>query len=269
MNNDTDLSGDNWLYQGIKGFLILLILLLLLICLLNVFPAGSWKEIITVISSVFALWFGVLNLWLLRRAEKYKQDETIFNTTTSNLGEAIRGIETVGDALQNDSFTWNVLAEQLSAFHNIAITIRDFRLRVCYCAKLFSFMLRIRNVLDKVDDYRFFYGVKNYKEKTPEMLLLEARRELSYISVNSLNCLVYFLTLFHGAKGNFMYDESEHDRILQPIYCGCKEDEKEPTLEQIQKMGSPFKNIFTYIHEWREGIQKLHGSKDDPLFKDR
>lgn len=216
-------------------------------------------ENITLISVLVAIYFGVKNIELVRKTEESKQDEMLFNISIANLDIAIRTLESL-NGKKNDSATWAAVAEQLSAFHNIAIKIKNKNLQRCYCGKLHSYMLRINRILDNIDSYKFYYGVENYINMSPTELINESYPTHINISPNALGCLTQFLVLFHGAKGNYMSDDNEILLILQPIYYGFKTD-RDYTSDEIERMQQPFKNIYLFINEWSSGIKKLRNSK--------
>lgn len=108
------------------------------------------------------------------------------------------------------------MAEQLSAFHNIAIEINNNLLRRCYCEKLNSYMLRIRNILGRIDNYKFYYGVKHYKSQSAEILLRESSVNHVNFSLNALYCIMQFISLFHGARGDYMFNDDELSKVLRP-----------------------------------------------------
>jgi len=219
------------------------------------------KNIIAV-SVIIAVVFGVINLILIRKNNKDKQDEMLFNIVITNLDTAIQILETLDSDNANDSFSWAVATEQLSSFHNITRYINNKHLRKCYCGKLHSYILRIRNILDKVDDYKFFYGVRDYKNRSADNLLRESYINHTNISPNALGCITQFITLFHGARGDYMFNYGEINKILQPVYYGFKED-KEYTTEEIEKMTQPFKNIHRYIRERSIGVKELYQERQN------
>lgn len=218
--------------------------------------------IVTVISVLTALYLGILNLRLIRSNQRFSIDEIMFNTVTSNLNAAIEIIEKLKLDNKNDSVSWHVTAEQLSSFHNIAINIENNELRKCYCGKLHSFMLRIRNILNDVDDFRFYFGLQDYKNKNVEDLFLESYDNYSHISVNALSCIVQFLSLFHGAKGDYMYNKEELYKILRPVVYGFIEI-REYSDEEINKMPTIFSDIHKYMKEWRIGVRKLRNNRQN------
>lgn len=213
-------------------------------------------EKITAISVIIAVIYGTINIRLMRKDEQSKQDELLFNIATANIDDAIHTLEDLEDDSANDSFAWSVVAEQLSAFHNVAIEINNHLLRRCYCAKLNSYMLRISNVLDRIDDYKFYYGVKHYKSQSTEVLLRDANINHTNISVNALYCIMQFISLFHGARGDYMFNEDELNKILRPVYYGLDSDH-EYTADEISRMPRLFRIMHQYINEWRDGIQKI------------
>lgn len=212
---------------------------------------------ITGISVIVAVGFGVYNIITLRKENKYKQDTLLFNIATKNINCAIHSLESLSVENKNDTYTWSVTTEQLSAFHNIATQINSFYLRQCYCAKLHSFILRIDNILAKIDDYRFYYGVKNYEKMNPEELIAGANSHHNNISANALHCIMQFISLFYGARGDYMYNEKELDKVLRPIFYGIGEN-TDRTPEQVERLPIKFRNIYRYINEWREGIERIH-----------
>lgn len=217
-------------------------------------------EKITVISVIVAVIFGIYNLIALRKENRYKQDTLLFNIATKNINCAINSLESLSDENKNSANTWSVTAEQLSAFHNIAIQINDFYLQQCYCAKLHSFILRINNILAKVDDYRFYYGVKNYNKMSAPELVAEANTHHNNISANALHCIMQFISLFYGARGDCLYHKSELSKLLRPVVYGIGEN-ADRTPEEVEKLPITFRNIYRYINEWREGIKKIRNQK--------
>ncbi len=215
---------------------------------------------ITAISVITALYFGIKNLSLIRKADGNKQDEMLFSIVTANIDSSIQILEKLDQDQANDAPSWAVATMQLSSFHNMTNEIQNHKLRKCYCAKLHSYMLRIKKILDKVDDYRFFYGLKDYTNKSPDELLRNSYPNHTNISPNALGCVAQFLTLFHGTNLDYMENIEETNRILQPVYYGFKGD-SEYSVEEIEKMPQPFKNIFQYITEWSSGVQKLLDEK--------
>jgi len=175
---------------------------------------------------------------------KQKEDETLFSITTENLTKAIRVLDTANPP--NNSHAWNVAAEMLSSFHNIAIKIKNKELRRCYCAKLSSYILQLANILNQIDNFRFFYGVPHSNIENPQILFAQRR----YISVNALGCLIQFLTVFHGARGDYITNDEEINRLLKPIFYGFPGNFHEPAQKEIQQMPQPFNNIYRYMHEW-------------------
>lgn len=217
-------------------------------------------EKITGFSVVAAIIFGVYNIAMLRNANENTEDTLLFNTATKNIDCAIRTLESLPADQANDSYTWSVTAEQLSAFHNIAIQISNPYLRQCYCAKLHSFILRIDNILERIDDYRFYYGVNGYSKMKPTALIEIANSNHNNISANVLHCIMQFISLFIGARGDYMYNEKKLDKILRPIYCGIGKD-TDRTPQEIEHLPNKFKYMYRYINEWREGITKLRAGK--------
>ncbi|HFT6662088.1 TPA: hypothetical protein ACGRM6_001361 [Legionella pneumophila] len=213
-------------------------------------------ENITAFSVVIAIILGSINLYLIRKSTKEKQDEILFNIASSNIHSAIESIENIDGHHKNKSLVWNTAAEQLSSFHNLSINIKNKTLRKCYIAKLESYITRLYETLEKIDNYLFFYGVKDYARKSTEQIQEEAFNNFSYISPNALGCIMQLLTLFNGAKVTYLENNKEINKILKPVYIGFTED-KEFTLEEINKMSNPFKNIHLYIHEWRQIKQKM------------
>lgn len=218
-------------------------------------------EKITALSVIIAVIYGAINVRLMRKDEQSKQDELLFNIATANLDDAIHTLEDLDNDNANDSFAWSVVAEQLSAFHNVAIEISSNLLRRCYCAKLNSYMLRIRNILGRIDDYKFYYGVRDYKSKSADILLRESSVNHKNISVNALYCIMQFISLFHGARGDYMFNEVELNKILRPVYYGLGSDH-EYTADEISKMPRPFRVMHQYINEWRDGIQKIRSENN-------
>jgi hypothetical protein len=133
----------------------------------------------------------------------------LFNIVLSNLDDAIHTLEKLEINNVNNSSSWAVAAGQLSAFHNIAICIKNKELKKCYCGKLHSYILRIANILEKVDDYKFFYGDKNYRNQSSDELLKKSYQNHTNISLNALGCVVQFMMLFHGTGGDYMFKDSE------------------------------------------------------------
>jgi hypothetical protein len=213
-------------------------------------------EKITGFSVVIAIILGIYNIIMLRNENKNKEDTLLFNIAIGNLNCAIKILESLPNDKANDSYTWYVTAEQLSAFHNIAIQINNFYLRQCYCAKLHSFILRIDNILDKIDDYRFYYGVKDYKNINASDLIKESNLHHNNISANALHCIMQFISLFYGSRGDYMFNEIELEKILRPVYYGIGKD-TDRTPEEIERLPLKFKNIYRYINEWCEEIKNM------------
>lgn len=86
-------------------------------------------EKITGFSVIIAIIFGIYNIVMLRSENNNKEDALLFNIADTNLDHTIKTLESLPDDNANDSYTWSVTAEQLSAFHNIAIQINNFYLR--------------------------------------------------------------------------------------------------------------------------------------------
>jgi|GEM_PF-5347189 len=217
-------------------------------------------EKITGFSVIIAIFFGLYNIVMLRKENNNKEDTLLFNLATDNISCAIKMLESLPSDNANDSYTWSVIAEQLSAFHNIAIQIDNFYLRQCYCAKLHSFILRINNILNKIDDYRFYYGVKNYNIMNAAELIAGANMHHNNISANALHCIMQFLSLFYGARGDYLYNENELNKLLRPVLYGIGKD-TDRTPEEVEQLPIKFRNIYRYINEWREGIEKIRNQK--------
>lgn len=203
-----------------------------------------FKENIVPFSSLVAIIFGIINLYLLRITIHRKEDETLFNLSTKNLTDAIKILEAADPP--NNAHSWNVAAEMLSSFHNIAIKLDNKELRRCYCAKLNSYVLRLANLLNKIDNYRFFYGVP-YNNIENSQILFSQRK---YISTNALGCLIQFLTIIHGARGDYITNDKEINKLLHPVFYGFPVNFKEQSQEEIEKMPQPFNNIYRYMNEW-------------------
>lgn len=213
-------------------------------------------EKITGFSVVIAIIFGIYNIIMLRNENKNKEDTLLFNIAIGNLNCAIKAFESLPGDDANDSYTWHVTAEQLSAFHNIAIQINNYYLRQCYCAKLQSFILRIDKILDNINDYRFYYGVKNYNSMNTPELIAAANTHHNNISVNALHCIMQFISLFYGARGDYLYNENELNKVLRPVVYGIGEN-TDRTSAEVEQLPITFKNIYRYINEWQEGIQRI------------
>jgi hypothetical protein len=193
---------------------------------------------------------------MLRNENKNKEDTLLFNIAIGNINCAIKNLESLPNDNANDSYTWSVTAEQLSAFHNIALQINNFYLRQCYCSKLHFFILRIDNFLDKIADYRFYYGVKNYQNLNASTLIQESNLHHNNISANTLHCIMQFISLFYGARGDYMFNKKELEKILRPVYYGIGKD-TDRTPEEVERLPLKFKNMYRYINEWSEGIAAL------------
>ena len=212
---------------------------------------------ITATSLLVVLFFGVKNLQLIRKGNKDREDAILFDIVSTNLDAAINVLENsdTGRLNLNVPYLWFVTAEQLSAYHNIAISIVHKPLRKCYCAKLHSYIMRISNILDKINDYRLFFGI--------DSLPHESYENHTNISVNALLCIEQFIKLFHGAKGDYMFNDDAINKILRPVYYGFTEnvDYSDADIERmvdysdadIERMVDPFKKIHRYIKECRGG----------------
>lgn len=213
-------------------------------------------EKITAISVIAASFLGAINIWLLRKSENRRQDDILFNAVIYNLDNAIAKFLGIYKTFENNGYAWAVFSEQLSVFHNLGCLITDRNLRKCYCGKLHSYIFSIRSILSKINDYRFFYGILDYKDKSAQDLFAQSRIDHSNISPNTLGCLLQFIALFHGIRADYMSHDYELDKILQPVYPGFK-DGKDNSEEQIDRMSQPFKNIYTYINEWSRETNSL------------
>lgn len=109
--------------------------------------------------------------------------------------------------------------------------------------------------MDKIDDYRFYYGIKDYKNIKASDLIKESNLHHNNISTNALHCIMQFISLSYGARGNYMFNEIELEKILRPVYYGIGKD-TDRTPEEIERLPLKFKNIYRYINEWHEEIKK-------------
>ncbi len=213
---------------------------------------------ITELASIFGILFGLVNLWLIKRSSQDNKEERLFNIATKNLEGAISLIENLNLNNKNDRFTWSVTAAQLSAFHNLAIQITDKSLRQAYCAKLHEYSMRIANQVTSINNFLFYYGIHNFEASTPDDIRRESLDNFTNISVNDLNCLLQFIFIFDGAKGDYMTNDSELSKILRPIVCGFWPDEEMPNEEQVQRIcNSGIRNVYLYMHDLSRSIPRF------------
>jgi hypothetical protein len=212
------------------------------------------STIVAIISGVVGIYLGCKNSNEIALTEANRQDEQLFIIATNAIDEAIAIVE--NSSTPNDSSAWAVMAEQLSSFHNIAIDMSSSSLRRCYVGKLRSYMLRIKNIICQVDDFKFYFGVAAYKDKAIEALFAESYFTHINISPNVLGCLLQFLELFRETQRlDFIFHKTEIDKILTPVLLGFRGDQ-EYSKETISRLPEKFQYVHQYMLVWADQIAK-------------
>jgi len=58
-----------------------------------------------------------------------------------------------------------------------------------------------------------------------------------------------FVSLFYGARGDYMFNKIELEKILRPVYYGIGKD-TDRTPEEIEHLPIKLKNIYRYIQKF-------------------
>ncbi|ARB91233.1 hypothetical protein [Legionella longbeachae] len=214
----------------------------------NFFLAHFNNKWITTVGILISAGLGVFNLWHLKKAEQIRTDEMLFQKVIPQMKEIIKQLTELSFNKNNDASTWSILIEQLAAFHNIAIKISNFEFRQLYCVELNAFSLGLYNLMKNIDDYRFFYGIENYQKYDGKILHNESRKCLCNISPNVIGCILQFLFIFNGVRGDYLSNKKEIDKSLVSIHYGWTEDL--PPQSDVESMASPYKQMYTYVNEW-------------------
>lgn len=170
----------------------------------NFFLSHFNNEWITTVGIFISTGLGVFNLWHLKKAEQIRNNEMLFQKVIPQMKAIIKQLKELSFSKNNDASTWSILIEQLAAFHNIAIKITNFEFRQLYCVELNAFSLGLYNLMKNIDDYRFFYGMENYQKYDGKFLYNESQKSLCNISSNVIGCILQFLFIFNGVRGDYL-----------------------------------------------------------------
>lgn len=215
-------------------------------------------DIILTLSVILTLIFSLINLFIMRRDQREKDDEIVLRQIIDNLDNAILTWDSLFDQKKSDYHLWQYLADSLSSFHNMAKLIKNENLLRCYITKIIFYQFRIKSILKTVDSPLFFYGVADFDEKKAEEVLEQSFSRRSYASLESMSCLYQYLYLGAETNGNY-FDPEVSKEFLRSICESHIPEDIYLTEKQRKYAGEEFKLILDYLDHLQANHPKSDG----------
>ncbi len=204
--------------------------------------------------------FGLILSWILWRLDVRFQRSSLYLKYAENYFERASSI--LGQA-ENNNVRWHQVMDALSAADSVRFKITDKSHRSIYMREFINTGNNVLYCLDKVDDYRFFYGCSDYKEKTPETLYNEcAVKSDKYIEPEELKKISAFVSKANKMAVDIKNNNPSASEIFQRNYF--KKSIKSGTSEDVERPGvkRPYqRTIEAYIEHYQKeaaNAESLH-----------
>lgn len=176
------------------------------------------------------------------------------------------------DETDNNCIKWHHAIELLIMAEKLSLYITGKEAKTVYVTTVMSTGFRLIEIIDKIADYRFFYGIKNFKDRVASELFLESSPQFTdgpkvRIAPENLICLCSFIDKVNRVFWDSKYgDNFDYVKIFDSGYF--KKSITEAKINLLSHTAT--KVIQKYMEEYAdqsrtrtaENLQKLKINND-------
>ena len=117
---------------------------------------------------------------------------------------------------ENNNVKWHQAAILLQNADNIKGQLTEQPRKNIYCLDYINTAYTLIDIINKIDDFRFFYGLSNYKDKKTEELYKESTTmdNILRISPDSLACLFRFIDKANKSHCDININKTSFEKIF-------------------------------------------------------
>lgn len=207
-------------------------------------PSIDW----TAIAAIIAIFAIVTTWWLFFHDKRIQRSLFYLNQIKAYYTQATSLLS----ANDNNNVNWHQAIEILKMAESLVDQLKDKAHQSICVMDIMNTGFQIINVIKDIDDFRFFYGVHDYKTKDSDLLFQQANPQLFEtptlrIAPTALSCLCAFID-----KVNRIFHESElnvpHHRIFKRSYFNASI--KNPSFSVFTEI--TMKVVMAYMEDFKK-----------------
>lgn len=210
----------------------------------------DWSNFWTAVASMVTL-FALASTWWFYFRDKRKQESLFY---LQKIESYYSEVTTFFDAKDNNNLKWHYAIESLKMAESLQGSLKEKSHQNICVMDIVSAGFRIRSILGQIDDFRFFYGLSDYKNIDTNLLYLKSHPEslespCARISPKALLVLCAFLDKVNRIYYDSNFNKTPYHQIFNSDYFKSSIDSIKITeLTGFTEIG--LKVIFDYIKDF-------------------
>lgn len=213
---------------------------------------GVWVSAIAALITMGAL----ITTWYMSHSDKkYKKSQFFLDQINNYFSKAISILTECG----NNNIKWHQAINALEEADKLKLLLTEVSHQSIYIANYIDIGYEIIYIIKKIDDFRFFYGVESYRDKSAlELYQISKSPTLSLdwpnhkISTQLLLCLCKFVDKAGRASFDVNSNKTVPEKIFESDYFGKSLSNRDITrFTEIE-----LKVIFEYIKDVEKNDKK-------------
>lgn len=212
----------------------------------------NWTAIgvgVSICASIIALVGLIVTLLKISRDSKHQRSLFYLEQQKSYFVEAVSLLK----VSENDNVKWHRAIEILKIADELKGGLVDVSHKHIYMAEFINTAFSIVDIIKDIDDFKFFYGVKKYENKSSEILFNEANPfslegRCRRISSDTLLALCVFIDKANSAFNDLSINGKDKNKIFSRDYFNVSLTNHE-SVKGITK-STTLKVIYDYLSDF-------------------
>ncbi len=213
-------------------------------------PGLNWTAIGVLVSAFagFVTMGALIITWRIAYLDKkYRKSLFYLDKVNSYFSKAV----TILSECKNNSVKWHQAINALKEADKLKTLLTDESHQSIYVADYIDAGYEISDIIRNIDDFRFFYGIADCKDKSASILYNEGKS--SKISPEELLCLCKFVDKANSVFYDKNNNRAEPGKIFESDYFRKSLSDRHPcNTDILDLVKNQLKVIFKYIKDVEE-----------------
>ena len=216
------------------------------------FGSWNWEAIGVVIAAILGI-FTLLGLGITWRKNSLDKRYTHSLFYLEQIKSYSSNVTSILSEENQDNVKWHQAIDFLKSVDDLKGTLTEKPHQQIYLTEYSNTAYTLCNIIKKIDDFRFFYGIPDYKNKESERLYQESTpktfdKPCSRISEKMLLFLCIFIDKAERARYDSLEKRTSWERVFHSDYFNKPMSEDTPTTT----FGPSTAKIVDYIIDYKK-----------------